>query len=206
MCLSLCLMQVLRSVTCCAGVSQSPQQGPPAWLARWLDVAIAAGAAAARCRAETATPACWPGGCCGRLALTPAGGRSAAGLRCCKNDCEVTTSAEIEHRVVCGLSVLHDAVAERGGGSACAAGWVRASSGAGVAGGARNWGTPVRRWRCWRQRSRQGHGGGLAAAGIPMGKGRPGRCKTRWPPAMPCHHVNAAAWNDLLQPKRLHRV
>ena len=51
-----------------------------------------------------------------------------------------------------------------------------------------------------------GWGSGPAAAELTMSKGRPRRCKIRLPSAMSCQHVNVAAWNDLLQPKRLHRV
>jgi hypothetical protein len=204
-------MQALKTVACCASASQCPrqqqqqqqQQGPPAWLAWWLDVAIAAGAAPLLvdlAAAANGSPLhLWVGG---------------QQLNCAAaNDREVTTSAKTEQRVVCGLSVLHGAVAERGCGLACAAGWVRASRGTGGTGRARSRGPPARRWRCWRQLRRLGrpcsclgHGGGAAAAGLPMGKGRPRGCGTCLLPAISCHHVSAAAWSDRSQPKRLHRV
>jgi hypothetical protein len=102
--------------------SSSSSRAPLALLARWLDVAIAAGAAAAALPQRDCTLLVSLAAAAGGSPLhLQVGGQQ---LDCpAANDCEVTTSAKTEQRVVCGLAVLHGAVAERGCGPARAAGW-----------------------------------------------------------------------------------
>jgi hypothetical protein len=182
-------MQALKTVTCCADASQSPrqqqqqqqqqQQGAPAWLARWLDVAVAASAAVARCCDETAS-ACWPAAAGGSPLHLQVGGQQLK-----------TTSAETEQRVVCSLSILHGAVvAGRGCGLACAAGWVRASGGAAASGRARDRGLLARAagggsggWG--RPCSRPCRRGSPVAPRLPLGKERPRGCGTCF--LLDCH-------------------
>jgi hypothetical protein len=120
----------------------------------------------------------------------------------------MTMSAETEQRVVCGLSFLMQCLS-KGVVLHALQGWSelrqaqvrRPSSKPRPAG-------PLMALLAAAQarpRSRPGCGGGPATAKLPTGKERPRRCKTSLLPDTSCHHVDAAAWNDLLQPERLHR-
>jgi hypothetical protein len=80
-----------------------------------LDVAIAAGAAAAQCRSKTAFLLVGLAAAAGAPLHLQMGGQQLD--RPAANDCEVTTSAETEQSGVCSLSALLGAVAEQGSGS-----------------------------------------------------------------------------------------
>jgi hypothetical protein len=207
----------------CAGASQSrrqqqqqqqrQQQGPPIWLARWLYFAITAGAAAARWQLLRATRpyTCrWVVSSWTTLlqmsARLPRQQKLHRGWSAVSASCVVQWLIEdvVRHTLQGGpklreaqarLAELEAEACRPAGGAA-----VDASGGWGGIAAARGAAAALRR-----QKGSQWAKGALTGA-KPFAACHVLRPCQHVLPLMSCHHVDAAAWNDLLQLRRLHRV